>query len=223
MLQANAYVGLDLPLAAAVNLETVRMLGKPQTSSLVLLGDIYMNSGMPDLARSAYVEAIERDEAGTAFETAYRAADLLIRARAWEQAQRDPGRDRQALPEARRGRRPARAHVEGEARPRPRGAKKEAAELLTKVVERDGTRGDALLELAAYHRDQGDPARALLLIERAQKLEAYEYPALLEHAQVRVSERDYATAAELLRRALAIQSEPRVERFLAQVEQAMRS
>jgi hypothetical protein len=37
-----------------------------------------------------------------------------------------------------------------------------------------------------------------------------------------VSERDYRKAAELLRRALQLKSEPRVEEFLARVEQAIR-
>ena len=58
MLQANAYLGVDEPLAAAVNLEAVRMMGKAQNSSLVLLGDIYMNAGMYDLAKNAYLTVI---------------------------------------------------------------------------------------------------------------------------------------------------------------------
>ena len=62
MLQANAYLGVDEPLAAAVNLEAVRMMGKAQNSSLVLLGDIYMNAGMYELAKNAYLEVIRSDQ-----------------------------------------------------------------------------------------------------------------------------------------------------------------
>ena len=105
---------------------------------------------------------------------------------------------------------------------RAQGRADEAARLLESIVERDGTRGDALLELAAYHREQGDRDRALLLIERAQRIDAFEYQALLDHAQIMVAARDYPRAAELLREALAINNEPRVARFLARVEASIR-
>ena len=222
MLQANAFIGLEQPMAAAVNLETVRAMGKAQTSSLVLLGDIYMNAGMPELATGAYLEVIEHDPENSQFSTAYRAAELLIRTRAFDQAakilatidsryagklSRDESLQVLTL----------RAKVA-----RAQGREEEAAKLLESVVDKDGTRGDALLELAAYYRGKGDAAKAALLIERAEKVDAFEYQALLDHAQLMVSERDYAKAAELLRRALAIKSEPRVESFLARVEDAAR-
>lgn len=94
--------------------------------------------------------------------------------------------------------------------------------MLEAIVARDGTRGDALLELASYQRSAGAPERALLLIERAERIEAFRYPALLEHAQLLVDEKDYGKAADVLRKALQIKSEPRVEQFLARVERAVR-
>ena len=222
LLQANAYVGLDEPMAAAVNLEAVRMLGKAQTSSLVLLGDIYMNAGMPDLAKSAYLEVVETDGAGTEFSTAYRAAELLIRTRAFGEAQEvlasiDKRYGGELSQEDQLKVLTLRAKVA-----RAQGREGEAAELLESVVQRDGTRGDALLELASYYDSIGERERALLLIEWAQRLESYEYQALLSHAQLRVAAREYAEAAELLRRALQIKREPRVETFLARVQRATR-
>ncbi len=221
LLQANALVGLERPLQAAENLEAVRLLGKAQSSSLVLLGDIYMNAGMFDLAKSAYVEVIESDQGGSQFSTAYRAADLLVRTRAFDQASEvletvdrryatNLGEDDQLRVLT------LKAKIA-----RAQGRKQEAAEVLESIVKRDGTRGDALLELAKYHRDQGNTEKAILLIERAARLEAYEYQALLDHAQLLVSERDYGEAAELLRKALRIKDEPRVQRFLERVEAAI--
>jgi tetratricopeptide (TPR) repeat protein len=222
MLQANAYIGVERPLAAAVNLEAVRMMGKPQSSSLVLLGDIYMNAGMPELAKSAYLEVIERDEGAAEFSTAYRAAELLVRTRAFEE-----GEEVLTSIERRYGGKLAQDDelkvLTLEAKlARAQGREQEAAEILESIVERDGTRGDALLELAAYYQGQGEREKALLLFERAERLEAFEYQALLAHAQFMVSERDYGKAAELLRRALEIKSEPRVEEFLTRVAQAIR-
>jgi tetratricopeptide (TPR) repeat protein len=222
MLQANAYIGLEQPLAAAVNLEAVRMMGRAETSSLVLLGDIYMNAGMPELAKDAYLSVIKNDQGVTRFSTAYRAADLLIRTRAFGDAE-----EILASIDERYG--DGLAH-EDELKvltlkakvARAQGRHEEGARLLETIVHRDGTRGDALLELATYYQSQGKNEKALLLLERAENLEAYEYPALLKHAQFMVSERDYSKAAELLRRALGLKSEPRVERFLARVEEAIR-
>lgn len=93
-----------------------------------------------------------------------------------------------------------------------------AAGLLESIVERDGTRGEALLELARYYRGVGQTEKAIFLVERAEKLEKWEYLALLDHAQIMVSQKKYEAAADLLRQAIAIKSEARVERFLASIE-----
>ena len=221
MLQANAYVGLERPLDAAVNLEAVRALGKAQPQSLQLLGDIYMNAQMYELATDAYQEVIRSDEDASRFDTAIRSAELLIRTRAYGEAEQVLA----AIDQRYQG-----LSDENELRvltlkakvARARGREKEGAGLLESIVSRDGTRGDALLELADYYEKQGNDERALLLIERAEKVEEFEHPALLAHAQLLVGRRDYAEAAELLRRALSIKHEARVAQFLARVEEAAR-
>lgn len=220
MLQANAYLGLEQPRDAAVNLEAVRSMGKAQTSSLVLLGDIYMTLGVPELARDAYLEVIERDQGAAQFQTAYRAAELLTRVGSFGDAQQILA----SIDQRYEGKLSNDQELEVltlKARvARGQGRQEQAAKILEAIVERDGTRGDALLELATYHRTQGNTEKAVFLIERAENLEAFEYDALLHHAQLRVGEKDYAKAVELLRQAVQIKSEPRVERFLARVEDA---
>lgn len=222
-LQANAYLGMDQPLAAAVNLEAVRMLGKADAATLQLLGDIYMNAGIADLAKEAYLAGIQADRNGTRFETAYRAADLLYRAQAKAEASEMLGTIRKRYGKS-LGSQDELQLMTLEAKvARALGRKKEAARILETIVERDGTRGEALLELARHHRDAGNEQRALLLLERAAKLEAFEYPALIERAQMRVAAREYDDAAKVLRQALRLKREPRIERFLAQVESATRN
>ena len=182
-----------------------------------------MNEGIADLAKEAYLEVIRTDEKGARFETAFRAADLLHRG----QADREASQMLSSIDKRYGGKLSAddqlrlmtlKAKVK-----RSQGDAKGAARLLEQIVERDGTRGEALLELARYHRDQGNDQRALLLLERAQKLEAFEYTAIVERAQFYVGRRDYDRAAGLLRQALRIKREPRIERFLARVERATRS
>lgn len=221
VLQANAFIGMEQPKDAAINLEAVRLMGKSRMSSLVLLGDIYMNEGLPDLARSAYTEAIERDSQNSEFRTGYRAVELLVRAQAHDDAQKTL----QLVKKKYAGKMTTDDELKLmtlEARiARAQGKSGEAAKLLETVVRRDGTRGDALLELASYYHGENDPARALLLIERAERLKGFEYDALLRHAQIKVEAKDYAKAANLLRQALSIKREPRVETFLSRIEQAM--
>ncbi len=221
MLQANAYLGVDEPLAAAVNLEAVRMLGKAPTASLVLLGDIYMTAHMPELAKSAYLAAIESDEGRAQFRTAYRAADLLIRTRSWGESQEILASIDQRYAEQLSEDQQLDVLTLKARLARGQGREQDAARLLESIVQRDGTRGEALIELAAYHHGKGEQEKALLLIERAENLAGFEYEALLDHAQFLVAARDYRKAAEILRRALAIKSEPRVETYLSRVERAI--
>ena len=222
MLQANAYLGLEQPLAAAVNLEAVRMMGKAQTSSLQLLGDIYMNAGMSEFAKDAYLSVIESDSGATQFGTAYRAADLLVRTRAYKEAREILETIGKRYPDLAESDELKVLTLDAKVE-RALGNEARAAELLESIVKRDGTRGEALLELASYYRSQGEDERAILMIERAQGLEDYEYKALLAHAQFKVTSKDYGEAADLLRRAISIKREPRVERFLARVEDSIRA
>lgn len=221
-LQANAYLGLDRPRAAAVNLEAVRLLGKEDTVSLVLLGDIYMNEGISDLAKEAYLGVIEADESGRQYKAAYRAAGLLLRSQAYPEtaevlASIDRRYEKQLSNDDELDLMTLKAKLA-----RAQGRNSDAATLLETVVSKDGTRGTALLELAKYHFDRSNDAKALLLLERAQNLEAFERQALIEEAQFRVRSREYDQASALLRKAQRIKQEPRVERFLARVEDAAR-
>lgn len=221
-LQANAYLGLEQPLAAAVNLEAVRMLGQADASTLKLLGDIYMNEGVADVAKEVYLEVVATDRSGERFDAALRAAELLHRGQAHtEAADMLAAIDRRYAKGLSKDEKLELMTLEAKVA-RARGDEKSAAKLLESIVEQDGTRGDALLELAQYHRGQGNDQRALLLLERAGKLEKYEYRALIERAQFEVAEREYDVAAITLRQALRIKREPRIERFLARIEDAAR-
>ena len=222
MLQANAFLGLDQPEAAAVNLEAVRMLGKADAASLTLLGDIYMNQGINDLAKDAYLEVVRGDSSRTQLVSALRAAELLSRSQAYGDADElirsiESRYAKDLIGDRRVEFMTLKARVaRGEGRP------KEAAKILESIVRDDGTRGDALLELARHYRDVGNPEKALLMYERASNLEAFEYQALVEQAQFQVSSREYEKAVTLLKQAIRIKVEPHVESFLARVEEAAR-
>ena len=222
MLQANAYLGVDEPMAAAVNLEAVRTMGKAEQSSLALLGDIYMNEGLTDLAKSAYVDLIRRDKTGGQLSRGLRAAKLLVGVDSLGEASEVVSAIRSRYGKSLNKQNELDLLTVEARLARAQGNPKQAATILERIIAQDGTRGDALLELAQYHRDRGSQQKAQLMFERAASLEKYEYQALIQHAQFRVSTKDYAKAASLLRSALRIRQEPRIERFLARVEDAAR-
>jgi tetratricopeptide (TPR) repeat protein len=58
--QANALIGQEKKMEAAVNLEVLRLKGQASESELNLLGNIYMEQGEAQLALFAYLEAIEK-------------------------------------------------------------------------------------------------------------------------------------------------------------------
>lgn len=218
--QANAYLGLEKPREAAVDLEALRVMGEADASTLKLLGDIYMNEGVTELARDAYLEVIEKDAEGARFDTAYRAADLLVRTKAYRDARVvldsiDKRYGKSLTTDQELEVLTLRARIA-----RAEGNAAESFALLESIVARDGMRGDALLDLADYYNQRGDSARAFMYVERAQNIEAFEFDALVKHAQFRVDAKEYPKAAELLREALRIRQEPRIQRYLARVEQA---
>ena len=59
MLQANAYIGMKRPLDAAENYEMVDKLHKSTASTLTMLGDIYINEELYEMAVSSYARALK--------------------------------------------------------------------------------------------------------------------------------------------------------------------
>jgi tetratricopeptide (TPR) repeat protein len=59
--QANAYIGLNQPLKAAINYELVDRMDQSTAKSLNKLGDIYVNQELFETAVNAYIRAFEKD------------------------------------------------------------------------------------------------------------------------------------------------------------------
>ena len=100
------------------------------------------------------------------------------------------------------------------------GEADKAATILLKIIERDLLNGEALIELANYYAEQGQLPEAYTRFEQAQKINAYERPALIAHAQVLVKNQQYKKALRLLNRALMIESDPLIQDYKDRVERA---
>lgn len=221
MLQANAYVARQMPADAAATLEILRSGGKAGSAALALLGDIYLNFNQADLALDVYKEAVALEDFGK--DRILRVARRLSAVSAWSQldtylaalttasiAAFSPAEQNEVL------------NLQAQsdlAQDRP-GA---AAEKLAQVVQRDPLNGRALILLADYEWKQGALEKAELYFERAAKVEAVAPDALVQHARLLVSRREFAKAVPLLERAQNLRPQTFIAQYLEKVSAASRS
>ncbi len=222
LLQANAFVALRQPLKAAENLEIVRRLGKATADSQFLLGDIYLNEGLTDMAATAYLAAVELDPSQPV-QRALRAAEALVARGAMDQSRAVAARLKETFAD-RLTDDERRAILRLEARLAvAAGDSGEAVRILEEIVAADPLDGEALMLLADHHSRTGEPDRAILYYERAGGLEAFEAPARIRQAQIQVGRGKYQEALPLLRRAQEIRPRDEIARYIEQVERLARA
>jgi tetratricopeptide (TPR) repeat protein len=222
LLQANAYVGLRQPLKAAVNYELVDRLGQSTAASLNMLGDIYVNQELFDMAVTSYVRALEEDP-NSSPDRVMRAAAVLTSHGALTETKRLienvealrgdvlSDSERKALLKLR-----ARIAV-------AEGAGEEEAKVLEEIVALDPLDGEALILLGQHRARAEDFQKAAFYFERAASLERYEADAKVRHAQMLVQQGKYDEALPLLRRAQDLEPRDDVQKYLEQVERVAKS
>lgn len=222
LLQANAFIGLNQPLKAAENYELVDSLGASTVESLNMLGDIYVNEGLFEMAVGSYIRAMEKNPDRSA-ERPIRASKVLVTRGALDEtkalirrieelhgAQLDPA-DRKDLLKLR-----ARIAV-------AEGQGGEEIKVLEEIVELDPLDGEALILLGQHAARANDIEKAVFYYERAESLEKYEADAKIRHAQLLVGQSRYPEALPLLRRAQEINPRDDIQRYLDQVERLAKS
>ncbi len=254
--QTNAYVNSGQKERAIVNLEIIKSMGKANRGNLNLLGRIYLQLEMYELALVSFKELLRIDSGSENKDTVIRAADLMTRVQAFDNArelltsikQKYTGSltDEEAIEVLNLDAKIARAQDDEE----------RAAEILTQIIERDRLNGEALLELADYHINRAKDAdaeieeiegktmlenekeellddkknaalthweKAIFHLEEAEKLEKFEFNALVKHGQLLVARGKFQDALPKLRNALDIRPDRRIEDYLFSVERAARS
>jgi tetratricopeptide (TPR) repeat protein len=217
LLQANAYIGLNQPLKAAENYELVDRLGKSSVNSLNMLGDIYINEELYEMAVTSYIRAMQADLNGSP-ERAIRAAKVLTARGALEQTKRLVERieglyEDKLDANARKDLLKLRARIAV-----AEGSGDEEAHVLEEIIALDPLDGDALILLGQHSERAGDTEKAVFYYQRAAAIEEYEPDALVRHAQLLVKQGKYAEALPLLRRAQQIKQRENVQKYLEQVE-----
>jgi tetratricopeptide (TPR) repeat protein len=220
-LQGNAYVQMGKPLAAAQNFEILRRMGRADADTLHLLGDVYVNESLWDLAAGAYAEALRADP-GQPPQRPLRNVETLSK--------------RGALGEAKRLLRQTHELMGGRLEPADRkkllkleariavseGEGGDAVPILEQIVKMDPLDGDALILLGNHHASEGETDRAIFYFERAEALPQFEADARVRHAQLLVSEGRYEDAIPLLKRALDLRPRDDVQRYLEQIQRVAR-
>lgn len=217
--QANAFVALQDYQNAIANLEMVDRMGLSNARSLMLLGDLYLQEGIPGSALAAYEKSLARGgDLGTS--EFIRAASILV-----SQGNFDEGaRYINQIFERRRDRLTDRQRLElFNLRSEiylATGEEEKAAQTLEDILGEDPLNGRALLSLAEYYWRKGDLEEASLMFERAQKIEEYEVQALVQNARMLVDQRKFREAVDLLRRVVLLDQSDRYRQYLEAVERA---
>jgi tetratricopeptide (TPR) repeat protein len=220
--QANAYIGLNQPLKAAINYELVGRMGKSSVKSLNKLGDIYVNEKLFETAVDSYIQALEKDpNAGT--EHAVRVAKVLIFHNALGETKRlikkiESLNGNNLSETDRKDLLKLRAQIAV-----AEGSGEEQVKVLEEIVALDPLDGQALILLGQHHGRSDDFEKAVFYFERAENLEKFEADAKVRHAQLLVKQGKYAGAMPLLRRAQDIKPREDVQKYMEQVERFAKS
>ncbi|MCA9436298.1 MAG: tetratricopeptide repeat protein [Candidatus Omnitrophica bacterium] len=222
LLQANAYIGLNQPVKAAEIYELVNHLGQATVASLNMLGDIYINEELYDMAVESYIGALEKDPEKSTDRT-IRSAKVLSARGAYEETRKlvdtVEGLRKDQLSEDQRKdllKLKARLAVAD-------GSDEEEVNVLQQIVELDPLDGEALILLGQHSSRTGDMEKAEFYYERAANIEKFEADAKVRHAQLLVKSGKYDEALPLLRRAQQVKPRDNVQEYLEQVERVSKN
>jgi tetratricopeptide (TPR) repeat protein len=215
--QANTFLSREMFGEAAANLEIIKRMGSATGATLALLGDIYLNNNMSDLALENYLLAATRGDLSP--ERVLRTAQGFVSRRLFEEAQAYMDQSQSRLSEL---------SPRDQARFRTLLAQtaiglnnlESAAGILEEVVKVDPMNGRALLTLGDLQRRLGQYDEAAFSFEQAARVEEVQVEALVTHARMLVSMREFSAAIPILQRAIVLDPGTRLEDYLNRVQQA---
>jgi tetratricopeptide (TPR) repeat protein len=212
-------MGLGETRRAAENFQIADALGGSTNASLNLLADIYSTDGLYDLAVRAYLAAFEKDPDATP-DRALKSAGIMI-----QRGAVDPSNDLvdgiiahfgDGLDDA------SRAKLQKlQAKIAVRNGDSEAEiAILEQIATDNPLDGDAYILLGEALERADRLEDAYLQFETAARIDGFEGPAKLKHAQALVRAKRYDEAVPLLKSSLQYDDKPSVREFLEGVEKA---
>lgn len=240
MALTNCFIGLEMIDEATTNLEIVRLMGRADSPSLMLLGDVYMNREMMDEAAAAYIDAIRKDPRPGSVREFMRAAEVLNNFAAYHQSMEVLNTIEEHITDLSEEVEIDILSLRSEVNI-ALGKGAEAAENLEALLRRDPFHSRALLSLARYYAELDPPDgmdedearferrrnqnRAILFYERAQALDddRARMNAFIGEAQLRVQRDELELAASLLQDAQRIRFQENIRAYLDQIQAALRA
>ncbi|HBR93866.1 MAG TPA: hypothetical protein DEA90_06840 [Opitutae bacterium] len=218
--QANAFLSEDDMAKASANLEILKRLGNADGASLGLLGDIYLNEGMTDMALENYLLAADQESLSSA--RLIRTAHSFASRRLWNEASTYLDKTKSRLDSLSPKEQSTFLTLQAQAA-MGLGETEQASTILEALVAEDPMNGQALLTLGNLQRELDRIEDAAFSYEQAAQVDETRVDALVQHARMLISLRDYSPAVTLLQRVVLLEPGPRYEDFLERVQSANRA
>jgi tetratricopeptide (TPR) repeat protein len=218
--QANAFLSEDDMAKASANLEILKRMGNADGASLGLLGDIYLNEGMTEMALENYLLAAEQETLNSA--RLIRTAQGFVSRRLWTEAAAYLAKTKDRLDSLSPKNQSTFLTLQAQAAI-GLGETEEASTILEALVAEDPMNGEALLTLGNLQRQLDRIEDAAFSYEQAAKIDETRIDALVQHARMLIALRDYSPAVTLLQRVVLLEPGPRYEDFLERVQSANRA
>lgn len=97
-----------------------------------------------------------------------------------------------------------------------------AIKTLEEIVAKNPLDGDALMMIGDYHLTNDENEKAFNRYQLASRIEGFQADAQVKMGQVRVQQRKYNEAIELIRKAQELRPRDNVKRFLESIERVAR-
>ena len=212
LILANVLLTAERRLDAAIVLETASGAGVANQEELVLLGDIYAESGMHNEALAIYTKLLTPAPSLGENRLLRFAESLAAAGRADEAAAALKALPAGLSAKGQSSRRLIAARIDAAG-----GREAEARAALEALLEDEPMNGDALLALGRIHVAAGDDARAGYVLETATQVPEAAYRANLELANLELRQRRYSRSVTHLEAALKIERSDAVADYLARI------
>lgn len=212
--QADTFLGREDVDRAAANYELLRRMSKASPGSLLNLGDIHVNQGLPREAVDAYLQAIAGDPPPALDRMLHVARVLVGRGHAGEAARLVDGLEK-THPSGSTELQRLKARLAFE-----RGDDDDAIATLEALLAANPVDGETLILLGDHHaagEDKTNQERAALLYERAARIDGFTARALVQQALMLVRRNQFAKAELLLKNAQAVDPQPNVAVYLEKI------
>ena len=220
MAQANAFLTVKQSDQAIANLQMLADSGQSTWSSSMMLGDLYLNQDVPNLALDTYLQAFRQHPPEEEL-LAVRPLTYLVRRKLYPEAQTyyqtvESFVSGRLDSDSQREWNVSLARIEMSI-----GDAERALEILTKAVEEDPLDGASLILLGEYHLEAKDYQRSEYYFERATSVREVAAEAYIALGRLQVDQGNLSASLPPLRKAKQLQPTSSLQKYIESIERAL--